>query len=75
MAGMVFQWCSDYYLADYWKYAPQSDPPGPTTGKERVVKSGSWYDDDDVDFVAARRTNYPAKAEYILTGFRCAAKP
>jgi formylglycine-generating enzyme required for sulfatase activity len=74
MAGMVFQWCSDYYLADYWRYAPQKDPQGPTTGKDRVVKSGSWYDDDDVDFVVGRRTSYNPNAEYIFAGFRCASK-
>lgn len=75
MAGMVFQWCSDYYMADYWKYSPQKDPTGPTSGNDRVVRSGSWYDDDDVDFVSARRTSYAPNLKYIYAGFRCASKP
>ena len=72
MVGNVFQWCSDYFLNDYWKYSPSKDPKGPTTGKDRAVRSGSWYDDDDVDFLAARRTGYPPNKQYVVVGFRCA---
>jgi len=74
MAGNVFQWCSDYYMADYYKYSPDTDPTGPTSGHDRAVRCASWYDDDDVDYVASRRAGNPKSFKSIYTGFRCAQK-
>ena len=31
MAGNVWQWCSDYYRADYYSSSPSNNPPGPNT--------------------------------------------
>ena len=41
MHGNVFEWCSDYY--DNYTTCMLTDPRGPTTGSNRVLKGGLWY--------------------------------
>jgi formylglycine-generating enzyme required for sulfatase activity len=43
MYGNVYQWCADWFGADYYKQSPPSDPTGPTSGHARVLRGGAWY--------------------------------
>ncbi len=43
MSGNVWEWCNDWWDADYYEFSPTQDPPGPTGGSYRVVRGGSWY--------------------------------
>jgi len=41
MSGNVYEWCYDYWYGSYSSGA-QTDPTGPSTGSDRVLRGGSW---------------------------------
>ena len=42
MCGNVWEWCSDWFGADYYSNSPDQDPAGPTNGQLRVMRGGSY---------------------------------
>jgi formylglycine-generating enzyme required for sulfatase activity len=54
MAGNVFEWCLDYYSANY-NGLPDRNPKGPPTGRGRVLRGGDWGDDNPRSFRTAFR--------------------
>jgi formylglycine-generating enzyme required for sulfatase activity len=69
MSGLVWEWCSDWYGADYYKNSPADNPKGPTSGSFRVVRGGSWYDYPRYCRVAVRYYYAPGVCGYDI-GFR-----
>src|SRR3989304_9739990 len=44
MTGDVWEWVSDWFAEDYYKKSPMDNPKGPDSGKEHVLRGGSWND-------------------------------
>lgn len=43
MSGNVWEWCSDW--KGNYSSSAQTNPAGPSSGADRVLRGGSWYDD------------------------------
>ncbi|MBK8014053.1 MAG: SUMF1/EgtB/PvdO family nonheme iron enzyme [Deltaproteobacteria bacterium] len=71
MAGNVGEWVVDFFDPTYYRTAPSS-VRGPSQGRERVVRGGSYRDAAHTVRVAARRPKIPTEADNTV-GFRCAA--
>lgn len=41
MHGNVGEWIQDWYAASYYGESPNTDPPGPATGTQKVIRGGS----------------------------------
>jgi len=75
--GNVAEWCNDIYAEDYYKSSPSNDPRGPKSGKERVLRGGSWNDSEEVFGSASRTMDGSINDACILRdtiGFRCVRK-
>jgi len=42
MHGNVSEWCSDWYSMKYYAHSPKTDPQGPDSKFDRVVRGGNW---------------------------------
>lgn len=70
VAGNAAEWVSDYYDADSYRTAPDTDPSGPGAVTNRVRRGGSWASPAD-EARTARRTSSHGAAPDLRAGFRC----
>jgi eukaryotic-like serine/threonine-protein kinase len=70
MAGNVWEWVEDWYLDMYYQNSPFSNPLGPDSGDERVVRGGSWYDEAYLIRTSVRNKFDPSYVDNNF-GFRC----
>ncbi len=69
MHGNVFEYCSDWFGAEYYAKLPSIDPQGPVTGVARTSRGGSWY----LGYHFARSANFTSEApnlRHTYVGFR-----
>ena len=72
VVGNVWEWVSDWYSADTYSTGPMQDPRGPTSGNMRIVRGGSWVNDDVMMLRCAYRHKVPPDTYAYSIGFRIA---
>jgi formylglycine-generating enzyme required for sulfatase activity len=72
MSGNVWEWVSDWHGA--YAAGAQTNPTGPATGTNRVLRSGSWGYSSNFMRSSYRGFNTPAFSG-IDIGFRVAKNP
>ena len=75
MAGNVWEWCADWFSADFHQTGTRANPVGPSQGIERVLRGGSFlchHSYCNRYRVAARHKNTPDSSASNI-GFRCVA--
>ncbi|MET0515049.1 MAG: SUMF1/EgtB/PvdO family nonheme iron enzyme [Nitrospiraceae bacterium] len=71
MAGNIAEWVQDWFGLDYYAYIPERNPPGPTSGRYKVVRGGSWKSKPNMLRSATRGGAVPDQRSPAI-GFRCA---
>jgi formylglycine-generating enzyme required for sulfatase activity len=74
MTGNVWEWCADWYGADYYRNSPKDNPAGPEKGEERVLRGASWMCSENYcnNYRVAGRSKTTPDTALNNLGFRCA---
>ena len=72
VCGNVWEWVSDWYSQDYYGLGDMRDPQGPPSGHLRIVRGGSWLNDDAAMLRCAYRHKVPPDTYSYSVGFRIA---
>jgi formylglycine-generating enzyme len=73
MTGNTWEWCSDWFSADFHVNGPRENPSGPGMGEAKVLKAGSFLCHKSYCNryrVAARSSNTPDSSTSHMS-FRC----
>jgi formylglycine-generating enzyme required for sulfatase activity len=73
MTGNVSEWCSDWY--GNYSSAAQTNPKGPSTGGQRIIRGGGWNSVPNNSRVSFRNSVSPWNNTYSELGFRLACSP
>lgn len=71
MAGNAAEWVEDWFGIDYYATMPDRNPHGPSNGRYRVVRGGSWKSAPALLRTATRSGASPDRHAATI-GFRCA---
>lgn len=72
IVGNVWEWTNDWFGLVYYRESPPSNPKGPDSGLDRVLRGGSWVDDSEYVTVWFRNHALPDTRSPAI-GFRCAS--
>jgi len=71
MAGSVSEWVADWYDERYYATSPNSNPKGPASGAQKVIRGGSFADSAGALKSSSRGSSFPSDSAPFV-GIRCA---
>ena len=72
MAGNAYDWCSDWFHMETYKYSPAENPLGASEGRRKVIRGGSWIARGEFAARCANRAAYEPIQAIHSVGFRIA---
>ena len=70
--GNVWEWCQDWY--EPYASGSVTNPTGPGTGLDRLLRGGCWYGNSN-HCRGSQRFNFPPSSAYDNFGFRAVRTP
>ncbi len=67
--GSLSEWCYDWYAIHYYSVSERRNPMGPKSGKQKVIRGGSWATKFSSIYPTNRRATVPG-GNNITIGFR-----
>lgn len=72
MAGNVWEWVNDWWDESYYSISPSNNPPGPSSGTDKVFRGGVYNNSGSYYLRTAYRNGSPPNIHSDNNGFRCA---
>ncbi len=73
MSGNIWEWCNDWFSADFHKTGPRKNPTGPQHGEAKVIRGGSFLCHHSYcnRYRVAARSSNTIDSSASNMGFRC----